>query len=121
MKKEKLKLDISLEAYPLEAIYSAAYTFIDKVYAYLFPGKNKYVILELTAKEGTSKKQLEKIKGEFQNELLNASLRLALEKSNKKIRQSIVERALFSSIGEEDIWSEEDPMEIAVPWEDKNK
>ena len=120
MKKESEKIVVDLNLYPLETIYSAAYVFIDKVYVYLSPvGKNVSVLL--TAKDDTTKKQLENIKGEFQNELLNASLRLTLEKNNKKIRQSIIERALFSSIGEEDVWSEEDPMDIAMPWEEKNK
>ena len=119
MKKENLEIIIDLEVYPLEAIYSAAYVFIDRVYIYLKPVGNAVVVL-LTAKEGLTKKSFEKIKGEFQNELLNSSLRRTLEKSNKKIRQNIVERALFSSIGEEDIWSEDDSVEIAKNWEERN-
>lgn len=120
MKKEKVEIVVSRDAYPLEAVYSAAYVFVDCVYVYLAPRGKNGVAVRLTAKSGTSGKQLENIAGEFQNELLNASLRVSLAKENKKIRQQIVERALFSSIGEEEMWGNEaDVAEIAETWEEK--
>ncbi len=64
--------------------------------------------------------------GEFKNELLNYVLRLSIAKNTGKIRDAIVERALFSALspqetgkkGAEEVF-EEDPLGIALPWEEK--
>lgn len=104
MKKKIIKIIVSAKVYPLEAVYSACYVFIDRAYVYLSLSKEGDFIVRLTAKENTSMKQFSEIAGEFQNELLNATLRVVLAKNNKKIRQNIVERALFSSVGEDEIW-----------------
>ena len=125
MRKDPVKIShafsVDLAVYPLEAIYGAAYVFVDRVYIFLSLAKKDVVMVTMTAKEETTKGKLANIEGEFQNELLNASLRMTLAKNNKKIRQHIIERALFSSIGEEDVWAEDDQVDIAMPWEEKNK
>ena len=118
MKKEKIDIILDQQVYPMEAIYAAAYVFIEKVYIYLAM-KNGKTIMTLTAKEGVTSKQLEKISGEFLNELLNSSLRHSLSKNNKKLRQTIIEMALFSSVSENDVWAEENEADdIPLPWEE---
>ncbi|KKS25988.1 MAG: hypothetical protein UU87_C0005G0015 [Parcubacteria group bacterium GW2011_GWA2_42_11] len=124
---EKIKLIIDLKIYPLEAVYGAAYVFVDRAYLFLEPAGNNKVAITFQLKSGANGK-LPAIAGEFNNELLNYAFRLNLAKENKKIRQYIIEQALFAAAetpaeefsasglgyGEED-----DPLGIAVPWEEK--
>jgi hypothetical protein len=80
--------------------------------------------------------KIDSLKGEFYNELLNASLRIKLSERHKDIRKYIVEQALFSAAKgfEAEITAEksaaessyeaglsykDDPLGIAIPWEDK--
>jgi len=127
-KKISQKITVDLKIYPLEAIYGASYVFIDRAYLFLEPaGKNK-VAITFRPKEDAGAKELENITGEFFNELLNYAFRLNLSKENKKIRQHIIEQALFAAsepaaekfsdsglgYGEDD-----DPLGIAIPWEEK--
>jgi len=125
MNNNGIKFSLNLETYPLEAIYGAAYVFIDKVYLFLDNPSPKKIEVLLKSKTQKSKKQLENLKGEFLNELLNYTLRVNLNKRNRKIREYIVNQALFSAVGQEEIEQEDklgyhdDPLGIAVPWEEK--
>lgn len=125
---KKIKTIVDLKIYPLEAIYGAAYVFVDKAYIFLDSQEGGKVEIFFRAKEETSLRELEKIEGEFMNELLNYTLRLKLSESNKKIREYVVEQALFSALGRgegilknegEKFEFEDDPLGIAIPWEDK--
>jgi len=126
-----LTVTLNTEIYPLEVIYGASYIFIDRVYLFL-DKQGKEVAVTFKPKEGMSKKQLENLAGEFTNELLSCVLRANLSQENKKIRQHIVERVLYSSVNiekcdcetEEEVSdfgysSEDDPLGIAIPWEEK--
>ncbi len=120
-----VQFKVSTSVYPLTAIYAASYVFIDTAYVLLDKGTKKdEIVVQLKAKEGFSEKQKEALKGEFQNELLNCALREAVAKENVKIREYIVGQALYSSVqdmGTAPASSEyaDDPLEIAVPWEEK--
>ncbi|OGF25914.1 His-Xaa-Ser system protein HxsD [Candidatus Falkowbacteria bacterium RIFOXYB2_FULL_34_18] len=117
--KIKIKLDIGI--YPLEAVYAACYMFIDRVYIYLEDiNEKKQIFLQFKAKE--EKLDMEVIKGEFLNELLHCVYRINIAKNNKKIREYIVEKALFSAISQSDNEDDlifDDPLGIAIPWEEK--
>ena len=116
-----LNITLDTQIYSKEAIYGAAYVFIDRMYIYLdMKGKDKIEVV-FKPKEGSDKKKLEALKGEFQNELLHYVHRINLAKNNKKIRELIIERALYSSIEGDNLESDEfdDPLGIAVPWEEK--
>lgn len=124
---QEIKKIIDLSIYPLEAIYGAAYVFIERVYIFLDSRDDKKIEVCLRAKKQEDFSQ-EELEGEFMNELLNYSLRLKLSESNKKIREQIVEQALFAGLGREKgilekqaekFEFEDDPLGIAVPWEDK--
>ena len=124
LKNNTIKLIFDLQNYPKEALYGAAYVFLDKAYLFLDNKSSKKIEVSLKGKKKLNKNQLEKIKGEFLNELLNYTVRINLSKNNKKIREYVVEQALFSAFGEENVEEdeikyEEDPLGIAIPWEDK--
>ncbi len=120
-----IKIEIDTKIYPLEAIYGASYVFIDRVYIFLDSKKINKIEISFKGKKKNSKKQLENLVGEFMNELLNYTLRINLAKTNKKIREYIVEQALFTAVNtvEDDLSDnlgyEDDPLGIAIPWEEK--
>ena len=121
---DTIKIELDTKVYPLEAIYGASYVFIDRAYVFLDSKKANKVEVFLKSKEKVSKKQLEDLSGEFLNELLNYTLRINLSKTNKKIREYIVEQALFAAANTEDDLQEslgydDDPLGIAIPWEEK--
>ena len=126
-KKNQLLISLNPKIYPLEAVYGACYVFIDRAYLFLDGNPRKKIKVFIKGKEELNSKELEKLAGEFKNEILNYTLRLSIAKNTKKIRETIVEKALFSALPHEEIVAEEkeekvfeeDPLGIAVPWEEK--
>ncbi|MBL7154901.1 MAG: His-Xaa-Ser system protein HxsD [Candidatus Portnoybacteria bacterium] len=125
IKNNTIKFLLNLQDYPLEAVYGTAYVFLDKAYLFLDSRPSKKIEVFLKGKKKLTKKQLENLKGEFLNELLNYTLRINLAKHNRKIREYIVGQALFSAVSEEEVAKEDeigyenDPLGIAIPWEEK--
>jgi|SRR3989339_588027 len=124
--KATIKISLNTKIYPKEAIFGACYVFIDRAYIFLDSRKKDEIEVSFKGKGGVSGKELEKLAGEFHNELLNYVHRINLAKANKKIREYIVERALYASIENESRKGEgdgqlefDDPLGIAVPWEEK--
>ncbi len=132
--KKFLKIVVDKNIYPLEAIYGASYVFVDRCYIFLDSLTKRKISIVFRPKNKNSFKQLEKISQEFFNELLNYSLRIYLTKQNKKIKERVIEQALFSAIGGKEKVEEEncgcedndlfynykdDPLGIAIPWEEK--
>lgn len=132
-KKNGLVISLNPKIYPLEAIYGACYVFIDRAYLFLDGDPKKEIKVFIKGKQELKLKDIEKIAGEFKNEILNYILRLSIAKNTKKIRETIVERALFSVLPHEEelkkiseseqidkkTITEDDPLGIAVPWEEK--
>ncbi|MEW6200779.1 MAG: His-Xaa-Ser system protein HxsD, partial [bacterium] len=87
---------VERKIYPMEVIFGACYNFIDRCYVFLDKGDKDTVRVSLKGKEKLADGDLEAIAGEFQNELLTQSLRKKINKQNKKIREYIVSRALYS-------------------------
>jgi His-Xaa-Ser system protein HxsD len=123
-------ITVSSKIYPLEAVYGAAYVFLNRSYIFLDEDKEGKILITLKCKEKLDKKQLEDFGGEFYNELLNYSLRTKISKNNQKIREYIVGRALIGALGEEEEVKEEEPEEeieewkgdhlgLSIPWEKK--
>ena len=125
LRNNTIKFIFNLQNYPKEALYGAAYVFLDKAYLFLDNKSPKKIEVSLKGKKKLNEKQLEELKGEFLNELLNYTVRINLSKNNKKIREYIISQALFSAFGnnqvskEDEVKYEEDPLGIAIPWEDK--
>jgi His-Xaa-Ser system protein HxsD len=126
--------------YPAESIMGTAYVFTDRCYVLLDRTADGKVKVSLAAKSGTSPEAFAAITGEFQNELLAQALRHHIAKQHEKVREIIVARALFGAapqveaplpvddaklgldprfVPASDDDFLEDPLGIAVPWEEK--
>lgn len=119
---------VNQSVYPLEVIYAAAYVYLEKCYILLDRPEKGKISVRLKARPETAGKAFDAVVGEFENELVNQALRLKIAKRTEKIRDAIVHRALFSAMPEtldlnldddDDTDYLEDPLGIAVPWEDK--
>ena len=93
-----VKMVLNSRIYNLEAILNACYTFIDRTYIFLdSDSKGERTVISLKGKKRLSQKMLKRLKGEFMNELLHSALRCKISKNNKKIREYIIGRALYST------------------------
>jgi len=143
--KNSAKVELDMSIYGKDAILGASYVFIDRAYIFLekkegLPqqkrGYKDKILVNFKLKSNIDV-NLEDILGEFFNELVNCALRSTISKQNAKFRKHIVEQALFSAVygQQKDIESnildsedldvdnvnyEDDPLGIAVPWEDKS-
>ena len=124
----RVELDESL--YPKDAIYGAAYVFIDRCYVHLDRVGDRRIQVTLKAKRAGADTQA--FAGEFQNELLGQAWRRQIVEENRQLIESITTRALGGAagppgldellsmdIGEETAF--EDPLGIAMSWEEKYK
>ncbi len=123
-------LNINPEIYSLQTIYSASYVFLDIAYIILDGDPKTNIIVKIIPKD---EKDLKFLGGEFFNELVNYSDYHNRAEKTKKIRESIIQRALITndpSILQDDELDESleeldddsdfsDPDDIAVPWEEK--
>ncbi len=139
MKKEisgnMVKFEVDRKIYPMELIFGACFIFIDRCYVYIDRNGADKIKVTLKGKTKLGDDQLEALSGEFNNELLNQALRKKIGQANRRIREYIVSRALFSAepvdeaepefegVPESDLGLEEDflddPLQIAVPWDEK--
>jgi His-Xaa-Ser system protein HxsD len=87
-------IKINPKIYPLPIIYQAADVFIDKHYIFLDGDPEKEV--QVIIKPKIPGKDLSKIAGDFNNELLNYSAYFVRAASNKSVREMILKRAFFS-------------------------
>jgi len=127
------------ELYPLDIIYTASYTYIDKCYILLDTPDDQHIDVQLIGKDQCSQEELQHLCGEFSNRLLNEIRRADLARQNEKLIESVVTRALAGALNSEmDPETEEallnleeleqmdlteqpfdDPLGIAIPWEEK--
>ncbi len=131
MKKEILKknntlvLTLNPQLYSLDVIYGVSYVFIDRAYILLDGDAKKTIKVFIKGKNKLSEKCLNALAGEFENELLNYSLRERINKANRKIRERTIEKALAipapAVLAQPPDYSDylKDPLGIAVPWEEK--
>lgn len=137
MNMNQLKFSLNSQVFPLEAVCATGYSFIDRAYIYL-DKKGDNILVSLKPKEG-NKFNLKALEGEFRNELLHNTLRMKISQDNAKIREYIVSQAIYSSLpfketketgttiqeeGQEEGYERgylEDPLGIAIPWEEKMK
>jgi His-Xaa-Ser system protein HxsD len=119
---------VSQKLYPLEVIFSTAYIYIDRCYVFLDKPARDQVLVRLRGKPDCDAATFDSIVGEFENELLSQALRRKVAQRTEGVREAIVHRALFSAmpealnlnLGDDDDGDYlDDPLGIAVPWEDK--
>lgn len=122
-----MEIKLNSNIYPVEAILNACYVFIDRAYIFLdADSKTENIKVSFKGKNKPSEEKLESLKGEFMNELLHSALRCKISKNNKRIRDYIIGRALYSPLpdldsagSDEKLTYQEDPLGIAIPWEEK--
>ena len=133
---------VDTSVYPLDVVMGAAYVFIDRCFLLLDRTPEGKVKVAFTMKPGAPADGASALAGEFQNELLAQALRAALGERHEKVREALVARALFGAAPEQragevapatdaqlgvdarflpatDDDYLEDPLGIAVPWEEK--
>ncbi|MFH1532085.1 MAG: His-Xaa-Ser system protein HxsD [Pseudomonadota bacterium] len=121
------KVEVQKGLYPLEVIYGASYQFIDRCYVRLEQADDGRIAIYIKPKPD-SVVDVEALAGEFQNELLNQAFRRKVAQRTGKVRDMVVQRALYSAVPErsdaddmegDDLDFLDDPLGIAVPWEEK--
>ncbi len=128
---DELVLTVDDEFYPRDALYGAAYIFIDRCYVKLDRPSDKQVSVRLKLKPGV-KRDLQQLAGEFENELLGQAWRRQITEENRTVVEQITTRALAGAAGPpglddlmdmdiDDDTAFEDPLGIAQSWEDKYK
>lgn len=125
-----LELDDTL--YTLDAVYGAAYTFIDRAWVLLDRPRQGCLRVTLAEKRGAADvASLTALAGEFANELLSCAWRQRIIDANRAAIEAVTMQALTGAMGPPslddlaklDFETEpfEDPLGISVAWEDKYK
>jgi His-Xaa-Ser system protein HxsD len=127
---DQITFEVDESVYPLEAIYGAAYLFLERCFIYLSRPKADAVDVRLTSRESATPAELDALAGDFANELLCQVTRLRLAQATARIREyytAAALRAAASAPSVDDLLAEleseellEDPLEIMVPWEEKH-
>ena len=130
LEKNYVEITIDSNIYSLETVYAATYAFLDKAYVILDGDPEEEIIIKLKAKKDKDKEELERVAGEFLNELINSGLRLKIAKRNKKTKEYIMSAALIGASAEvqekikknndseDDDSHNDDPLGIAQSWEE---
>jgi|HubBroStandDraft_1064217.scaffolds.fasta_scaffold166122_1 His-Xaa-Ser system protein HxsD len=125
-----VELNFSKTLYPLDAVYGAAYIFIDRCYVLLDEPNEHGFRVTLTWKKGTPPEDgLRTLAGEFANEILSCAWRAQIAKESRGIIEAVTVKALAGAMGPPTIddlerfdFSDDafdDPLGIAMSWEDK--
>lgn len=127
----RVSMQVDAAIYPLEALYGAAYVFIDRCWVLLDrpqPGRHR---ITLTAKGATAEPALRALVGELGNELLACAWRAEITRNNRAVIEAVTMQAFGGAMGPPSLeeleafdFTEEpfdDPLGIAQSWEDKYK
>ncbi len=99
-KNNAVTFPVNTKLYSKEVVYKACYVFIDRMYIFLDVSPKKDVIsVTLEGKSTLTKKGIEKLEGEFVNELLNSLVRENVSKRNQKVLEQIVGGAMGAALG----------------------
>ncbi len=122
------RLTLDEKLYPLEAVYGAAYIFIDRCWVFLDRTDNG---LRVTLAPKNAMSDLTPLVGEFANELLSCAWRHQITQANRAVIEAITTQAIGGAMGPPslddlekfDFSAEkfEDPLGIAMSWEEKYK
>jgi His-Xaa-Ser system protein HxsD len=126
----RIELDEAL--YPLEALYGAAYIFIDRCYVILDrPAAGRLRATLAPKRGGVDVHGLRTLVGEFANELLSCAWRHQITQANRAAIEQVAVQAIGGAMGPPsldelqkfDFTGEalEDPLGIAMSWEEKYK
>jgi His-Xaa-Ser system protein HxsD len=129
-------IQVQTSTYSADSIMGAAYVFIDRCFVWLdAAGEDGAFTVLLSGRDSLDEAALETLAGEFANELLAQALRERIADQNKALLETVVGRAIHGAIGpvsaepdfdlselealELDDEPFEDPLGIAMSWEDK--
>ncbi len=122
-----VSFDLNEELYSKEAVYGAAYLFVDWVYVFLSRPADRQIRVRLRSRDAATEEELIGLAGEYANELLNQMVRQQVSEATAQIRQYTLARAFFGDDGRASIDAllaeldaedlDDDPLEIEVPWE----
>lgn len=132
--KRSVRIEVDLDVHGRDAVFGAAYVFIDRCYVWLDKTDDGNMIVQLSARGDDT--ALEDLAGEFGNELLAQSTRAAVYARSGDLIQAIVNRALvgagagggtapaaldLSELESLELDDEpfDDPLGIAMSWEQK--
>lgn len=141
MPPEQVDADVSAHAvtvtvddslYPLDAVYGASYTFLDRCYVLLDRAAPSRTRITLTPKkEATTEAELRGWAGELTNELLSCAWRSQIVRENRAVIEAVTLQAISGAMGPPSLddlqdfdFSEEpfeDPLGIGLSWEEKYK
>ncbi len=127
-----VKVTVDASIYPLEAVYGAAYIFLDRCYVLLDRPSGATYSVTLTSKAADADADaLRNMVGEFANELLSQAWRQKIIEENRAVIETVTAQALAGAMGPPSLdelaafdFSEDsfdDPLGIAMSWEDKYK
>lgn len=125
-------MHVDAAIYPLQAVYGAAYVFLDRCYVFLdrpAPGQFR---VTLTARSGEADPgALRALIGEFANELLSCAWRHQITQDNRVLLETVTMQAVSGAMGPPSLddlasfdFSDQgfdDPLGIAMSWEEKYK
>jgi His-Xaa-Ser system protein HxsD len=124
-------LRVDPATYPLDALYGAAYVFIDRCFVLLDKPDDSYRVTLAWKKREPTEDDLRALVGEFTNELLSCAWRAKISQDSRALIESVTAQALGGAMGPPSLddlekfdFSEEtfdDPLGIAMSWEDKHK
>lgn len=124
-------LRVDPATYPLDALYGAAYVFIDRCYVLLDKPDARWRVTLSWKKGEPTQEQLHALVGEFANELLSCAWRAKIAEESRAIIESVTAQALGGAMGPPSLddlekfdFSEEtfeDPLGIAMSWEEKHQ
>lgn len=128
---DALTLEFDEGLYPKDAVYGAAYIFIDRCYVHLDRPSPGRISVRLKLKEGVQR-SLDDLAGEFENEILGQAWRRQIIDENRQLIEQVTTQALAGAAGPpglDDLMSMdidedtafEDPLGIAMSWEEKYK
>jgi His-Xaa-Ser system protein HxsD len=126
------KLHVDATLYPLDALYGAAYVFIDRCFVFLERAQAGTIVVTLSPKKGTpSEDTLRALAGEFGNELLSCAWRQQITEANRAQISAVTNQAIAGALGPPSLEQLanfdftdaplEDPLGIAQSWEEKYK
>lgn len=92
-----IRFTVNNTVYPLEAILTATYHYIDNFHVFLDRKDANRILISLSPKRKMAGGRLKAIQGEFHNRMLLEALRLKVSRENRKTRQLLYEVAMAAA------------------------
>ncbi len=126
----RVALTVDTSLHSLDAIYAAAYAFIGRCYVLLErPAPERVRVVLAPKPSGADGDALRALIGEFANELLSATWRREITRSNRALIEAVTMQAFAGALGSPSLDDLEafqfgdepfeDPLGIAQSWEEK--